>query len=422
MKILIVVDSFFKKAHVTPFRTRLFNEYLKKAGYETFVLTSKIDKNDHNENFEPEAVNRAYFYNRPIIFLFTEPIKIVFSKFLKIFGIEVKRDIIRQIFFIPDVYAWTIPWRTLQVLYVCLKEKIDIVFISASPYSIAFSGYLAKLILRKPIVLELRDLWDSEDPLFRKRIWLYRKIFDLQHKFVLAYISRLIVVTRGAENFYKSRFPKIRVDYIPSAPHPAIKCEEYKKPRQFNILICGRSFLDTREPALLFAALSKARIPITVQFVSEGQWYIDYLKKRFDLPENVQIERLKPIPMADLGQYISNASILYFAQNKDFKNADKNTAISSNTYHYIASGRFILADIPPGDNLDILKNYCNNFCAVLSDDPKEILGIVRNIYGKWEMGENIVLPPKEKYSCDYNWGSSSERLINIFGKVLKYEN
>lgn len=422
MKTLIVVDSFFKKAHVTPFRARFFNEYLKKSGHETIVLTSKIDKKDPNESLEPHMVKKAYFYHRPWVYRLTEPIKAASSKILKIFGIDVRKDILRQFFFIPDMHAWSIIPRMLQVLYICLKEKIDVVFISASPYSIAFSGYLARVLLKKPVVLELRDLWDSEDPLFHKRIWLHRKIFDLQHKFILSYVSRLIVVTKGAEKFYKTKFPRITVDYIPSAPHPAIKCAEYKKPDKFNILICGRSFLDIREPSLLFSALAKTNLPIIVQFVSEGRWYVEYLRKRFNLPENIKIERLKPVPMADLGVYINNACILYFAQNKDFKDADKNTAISSNTYHYIASGRFILADIPQGDNLDILKNYCNNYYAILSDDTDEIFKVISNIYNKWQRCENLVIPPKKEYEVDYNWKASGDRLFYILEALQKHLN
>jgi hypothetical protein len=145
MNILIVVDSFFKKAHVTPFRARFFNGYLRNMGHKTFILTSKIEESDPNELFEPELADKTYFYNRPILYRLTEPFKALLSKILNIFGKDLKQDIIRQIFFIPDIHSWCIIPRAFLVLFICLSQKIDLVFISASPFSSCLKQRLGRL-------------------------------------------------------------------------------------------------------------------------------------------------------------------------------------------------------------------------------------------------------------------------------------
>ncbi|MBW2995476.1 hypothetical protein KY312_03910, partial [Candidatus Woesearchaeota archaeon] len=121
------------------YRTLYFSENLKKFGWEPIVLTVKNPDKTYCNVGQIEApkgikIQRSHTIN---IYKLIGKTNALIYHFLKLFGIELKRNVIYDLIRFPDIfYLWT-PFAYFKAKKIIKKEKIDVIYISCPFHSSA---------------------------------------------------------------------------------------------------------------------------------------------------------------------------------------------------------------------------------------------------------------------------------------------
>ena len=85
----------------------------------------------------------------------------------------------------------------------------------------------------------------------------------------------------------------------------------------------------------------------------------------------VSIRVIDRVAHAEALELMQSASVLYLCQGWEEGITDY-IAVASKTYEYLATGLPILADCPPGDNADIVKQYASRAWVLTSRNVGEM--------------------------------------------------
>ncbi len=96
------------------------------------------------------------------------------------------------------------------------------------------------------------------------------------------------------------------------------------------------------------------------------------------------------------------------------------SAVAGKTYEYLRTGKPVLAVVPPGDNLDIIKQFANRCELVSNYRVDTVLNSITRLYSDWR---NNLLPkfitPGKNYIEYYNRRNLTQKLAQVFNSVTK---
>jgi glycosyltransferase involved in cell wall biosynthesis len=258
-------------------------------------------------------------------------------------------------------YSWCLP--DLQIAWfstirgVRLARTCDCVYASCSPFSSAVSACLIARLTGRPVVLDFRDPWtlnphSSHTP-------LQRRILTHLEKWAIRTCDALILNTPGAERSYRNRYPEHagKMTCVPNG-FDRLNLASSERPRQcFTIMHVG-DFYRSRTPARLLEALCELN-DAEIEFVQIGP-RSDVLDRYSD---RVRIRHLERVRHEDALQLMRTASLLYLVQGWEAGVSDY-VSVASKTYEYLATGIPVLAEVPPGDNADVIRRYATRAWVV----------------------------------------------------------
>ncbi|KGJ96787.1 glycosyltransferase [Colwellia psychrerythraea] len=222
-------------------RNYYLKQHFNKLGWCTKVLTIAEVDNDSDISFTDD----------------TDIIRVKSRDATEVFSIAGKYPKIVEI---PDRwYLWIIP-ALIKGYQQSKKNHFDYIYASFPAYSSTIVGYLLSKILKKPLVLDLRDPFRFRyDPENMPMHWLYR----LLEKHVIKQTKYLLTTTQACATFYQNlypNFPSTNVHVVHNGyAHefhqelPKISRDEVSKP--FILLHSGILYQIGRNPEALLIAI-----------------------------------------------------------------------------------------------------------------------------------------------------------------------
>jgi glycosyltransferase involved in cell wall biosynthesis len=321
-------------------------------------------------------------------------------------GVRLSRNYYREMLCVPDAQiAW---WSTIRGAR--LARECDAVYASCSPFSSAISGVMIKRLTGKPLVLDFRDAWylnpNSNNTAAREA--MIRRL----ERLAIAACDRLVVNTRGAESLYRRRYPEWghKVVAIPNGYDrldPAPKRSGSTRDR-FVIMHVG-TFYGSRGPDALLAALAEIGDP-SIEFVQVGSPF-----ETKNLPDlaNMAVRNVGSVPREKALQLMKTASLLYLKQGWQ-EDVREYTAVAAKTYEYMATGLPILAECPPGDNADVVRDYAAYPYVVTTRDVASVKAAV--LRARADRGD---LAPRvtDEFASEFDRGRLAAKLAEVLDEV-----
>lgn len=352
-------------------RSHEFARLLPQFGWEPLVLTVKDCKDPwilpvRGEDPAGIHVERTREWNLARL---TDSVHAISLRVARLFGVTLTRNVFREVLCFPDSQiAW---FSTLRS--VALARGCDLIYVSCSPFSSALSGVMAKRLTGRPLVVDFRDAW-SLNPHARLSK-LQRAMVNRLERRVIDACDALIVNTDGAARLYASVYPdhRAKIIAIPNGYDALTPVARGEPGGDFVIMHVG-SFYGSRQPDLLLECLAELDRKDIV-FVQVGGGFESYERFRGRL----RIEVLPAVPRKQALEMMRQASLLYLKQGWE-PGVSEYIAIGAKTYEYLATGLPILAEVPPGDNAELVRNYASPGYLVTSDDRGELRAAVERAY------------------------------------------
>jgi glycosyltransferase involved in cell wall biosynthesis len=389
-------------------RSAAFASLLPTFGWEPTVLSVRHGKDAaHRQNTDSVAgvrVVRTAEWNLGRIVSFLQGVA---NRPFKLAGRPLKRNLFRQMLCVPDdQIAWlsTLPGYRLG-------KAADVVYVSCSPFSSALSGLLVKRLLGKPLVVDFRDPWLSNSHAHfspYEKLWIRRL-----ERLVIQGCSRLILNTNGAEAEYRRRYPSHAHKFvtIPNGYDELIPARPNPSNSPFRIVHVGAFYLN-RTPTNLLHALVALNNP-DIEFVHVGEDSHDF--KGFIGRANMRI--LARVSRNEALEMMRTGSLLYLKQGQE-PGLARSSSIASKTYEYLATGLPILADCPPGDNLEIVQKYASRSYVVKSGSVSELQEAIETAYAE---RQSVVPHIREEFVRDFDRGRLTGLLASLFDELVQYE-
>ena len=348
-----------------------FAKLLPRFGWDPLVLSVMRSKDPWVEPVlgeDPKAlrVERTFEWNLAGLADFLHG---CWCRVARLFGIVPDRNLFREYLCFPDSQvAWFSTIRAQK-----LAGECRVIYVSCSPFSSSVSAAVVKRRTKLPLVVDFRDAWSLNPHIRFGR--LRRALVGRLERFVLGVCDALIVNTEGAGRIYKSVYPEYRnkIVVIPNGYDELTPVVRRTNDGIFKIMHVG-SFYGTRNPDLLLECLSEINREDIV-FVQVGGGFDSYQRFR----NQVKIEVLPALPRQKALELMRDASLLYLKQGWEPGVTDY-VAVGAKTFEYLATGLPILAEVPPGDNAEIVRRYASSGYTVTSRSRAELRRAVESAY------------------------------------------
>lgn len=403
-------------------RTVKFVKYLPRFGWEPAVVTVK-DKVYKKTNREIDKTFLKYIpkgthivrTNSIDLKKVSSTIKAQEESSSKRLSIKSVVNEIGGLLINPDAQMPWIPIAAWEGYKLISKYKIDMIYSTANPWSDHIVGAILCKVTGIPWVADYRDAWNLH-PYVTQPSKIRKKIHMFLEKKILQYANRTIFTTDGTRNDYKRVFGNGKFVTIQNAfdPDDFISVRS-KKSHQFTILYSGNIWPYTK-PSFFINVVSQwlKKIP-----EARRQFSIDILG-RYDRETKLLIDRHGLQDVIRLHGYLPHRKSISFLLGADvlLMTLDEGgeTVIPGKVFEYLASGKTILALIPPqGMAADILRREGRGDHIVNPRDAKAIEERITVLYTAYK---NNCLPihPVDNLE-EYTWSKATEKLVKVFHNI-----
>ena len=390
-------------------RSKEFVKHLPGFGWQPVVLSVKNPKDPWTTDFNEKTpsnveVFRALELNIPRLLRILDGVR---EKLLKLFRQRPTVNYFHDRLGIPDHYFGWMPYFK----GVRLARQCRCVYVSCSPFSAAISGLIIGLIARRPVILDFRDAWTLNPYMPHSNV--HRIIARWQERWALKRSSKVILNTRGALDLYKKNYPEMaeKFTYIPNGYD---ELPEFNKDTSMNelftIIHLGQ-FYGPRQPDLLLAALAKINNP-SIQFVQVGKPFESLARFK----DRVNIKVVPPLSHVDALAVMQSASLLYLKQGQ-VPGVGFHIAVAAKTYEYLATGVPILAECPPGDNADILREYAAQCHLLINPAEDDLEAAILEAFEK-RHNKKKTWPVKPEFKEKFNRKNLTKELVEQIEYLL----
>ena len=281
--------------------------------------------------------------------------------------------------FIPDNRIGWLPFALLSMLRKLRKQKFDMIFSSSPPFSVHLVGLLAKLILKKPWVVDFRDLWvfnPHKKPSTKVHLVISKYV---EHQ-VLGIADKILTVSGPLGEDLKVMYPDVpsgKFEVIPNG-YDADDFEmntHRKRNEKFSIGHIGSLYMASgRTPYYFLLALShlNKEIPDLAQrmevfFVGavdrHNRKIIDRMMSELNLGDILRCVDM--VSHSKAISYMREFDVLLFMIGKSVKGCGSSRGcISGKLYEYLAARKPVLALAEKGPIEELMKE---SRCGVLVD-------------------------------------------------------
>ncbi len=265
-----------------------------------------------------------------------------------------------------------VPLTFLKSIQIARKEKIDLIYVSCSPFSSGLIGVWLKHFTKKPLVLDFRDplaletCLSSTFPLFR------RKLNSSIEKYLFRNMDALIVSSDEIRHGYQMLYPELRHKIV--TVHNGFDAEfigqvENRKFQKFTIVYTGDFYSYSLTSEMFFKALHILKDEHVIyndnfQFLYYGESWKEIVKSSL----KYELEDL--VGASPRVKYVDMLSILTRSHMELLRIIKP--MISTKLFEGIALNIPFLATIPSGEVEAIIRKYSPSSYIITDDSPEHI--------------------------------------------------
>jgi glycosyltransferase involved in cell wall biosynthesis len=187
------------------------------------------------------------------------------------------------------------------------------------------------------------------------------------------------------------------------------------------LLHSGRFGVAGRDPICFLAAIKQLidkQIQIQLRIIGDQGSDFDHRIAELGLSGFVQVVGQVPHRTAIESMGQCDVLVIYQEQHNT-----RITPIAGKTYEYLRAGKPILAITPPGDNLDIIKQYAQRYETAAPDDTAGVAGSIQALYDDWKQGRlKKYKAPQNDYRKRFNREVLGARLAEFFNQIVTKTN
>jgi len=412
-------------------RTLKFVKYLPEFGWEPFVLTvNKPDAPVYDNSLFADIPTDAKIFKTKSMEPFT-----LYKKFTgKKLSDTIPNDVLinkentnlrekfarflRANFFIPDAKIGWIPFAVKKGEEIIKKEKIDLIFSSSPPPTVAIIGQKLAVKTGTKWVADFRDPW-LEIVYYQnlKRSNITKIIDSALEKRTLSKTNGIVTISEKIANLFEKKVPGKNVFVIPNGydetDFPKIK---FKKNEKLTIAYTGTISKD-RIPYPLFDALVKFKNEgikdLLLKFAGKfSPEFYNEIKTR-DIVDYFELHGF--VPHNKSTEILLNSDVLLLVidnvpENKGF--------LTGKMFEYLGCKKPIFAIGPTdGDANKILRETDSGKMIDYKDSQSAYL-LLKDYYLNWKNKVKVFRFNSGKYSRK----EITKNLSKVFEKVLKTLN
>ncbi len=408
-------------------RTLKFVKYLPEFGWRPYVLTvEKPDAPVYDEGLLAEIPPQAIITKTKAL----EP----FGAYKKFTGknsdekipadVLMKKEkslkekfakFVRANFFVPDAKIGWLPYAVKEGRKIIAREKIDLIYASAPPATVALIGYKLAKAAGVKFVADFRDPWlEIVYNQTMKRSKITVALDSLLEKKVLENADAIVTVSEDIANLLKSKSGNENVFVIPNGYDESdFQTIGKRNNDKFTIAYTGAMSPD-RVPYAFLNALARMK--------KEGVSNIKCVfAGRFAEEFHAEIERLDIADYFEIKNFVPHEESVKILLSSDalllvINNVPNNKGIlTGKMFEYLGCKKPIFAIGPVGGDADKILRETGSGAMADYDDNERAYEILKTFYENWKNGVTGFSFDVEKYSRK----KLTEQLTGIFGETVK---
>jgi len=328
-----------------------------------------------------------------------------------------------QFFFIPDN---KIGWKRKAcraAVELLQKERFDLIFATAPPYTDFLIGHYLKKSFRIPLVLDYRDAW-IDNPYHFYLTPIHRWIHHSLENRVLRASDKVITINRRIKEVLLKRYPFLQyqdVEIIPQGYDPA----DFDHagivplpPGQKMRLTYSGTFIDRRTPKYFLEALARIfneqpglRNKIEACFVGHFREENLKLVRRLGLQDAVRVTGY--VDHNECVRYLLASDVLWLIIGKG---NGEDMMSTGKLFEYLGARKPILGCVPDG----VAKTTIEDSGAGIVVEPDDVNGIaaaIKTLYRKYEAG--TLVGPAADYVEKFNRKRLTADLARTFELLVE---
>lgn len=427
---MIIAYGFPPIAYAGTHRTLRFCRYLPDNGWIPTVITIRENSDLHNDynllkripkDVEIHRTNNIDIWRSIIKKMVNEPDNRNGSRLRRFTerSRRILRSVVLNLLSIPDHMLLWVPFAVAKGMDLIRNNRYDVIFTTSPPHSEHLIGMILSKVSGKSWIADFRDPI-VDNFCIQELSPLGIMVNRLLERIIVRNAEKIILVSDYHHRKMSERYPSQRKKFIviKNGFDPdfiaKIEAERFDK---FTVVYSG-SFYRTITPDFFLQGLRQwidgkgrsVREDVQVLFYGVGCKRIELLAKQLDLEDVVKAGGF--IPQEDIIKKQKGANLLLLLIGFDEKSRG---VITSKLFEYIATGSPILAIIPEGDALDVLKDY-PRYYHVLNNDYERLAASLDAAYGEFLRKRHA---PEEGANGDLDYSQFSIKvqvkdLVNIF--------
>ncbi len=326
------------------------------------------------------------------------------------------KDVVSYSLAVPDFYCGWLPYA----LHACVQEVIedppDVIYAVGLPWTSFVAGYLLKVLLRRPLVIDFMDPWARAE--WSDRPPFFRRLDERMEAFFVRRADHVIANTEEvAEDFHirlgvpQGKLSVLTCGFDPSElPQPA----ERGRDEVFTLSHIGTLYGE-RNPrnllAALQAAVARGAIPpsgIRVNFVGRLEIQDPELERlRASPPLSGMVHWLPWLPQPDALRIVAESDMALVIQPRH------GLAIPAKLYEYAGLKKPVLALADPASAIDRLLRRERWGEAVPNEDlaaiQEKLISLYRS-HREGRIGEACFWDGRSRYTVQHLAGRLAEIL------------
>jgi len=406
-------------------RTLKFIKYFKNYNWEPTVLTtSDVGYYAHDNTLLKEVEDADVKIERvgggEINSLIKKngTIKIPGEKLRKVLSF------FSQTFFIPDnKIGWT-KKAIVKAREILKREKFDIIFVTAPPFSSVNMAVELKKEFNIPLVIDYRDLWFES--YFSFYPTLFHKSMNKKMEYnALRASDKITVTNRIIKEKILNTYQFLSFEDVTILSHgfDTMDFEGLEPEKRTNnrmIISYSGIFMEYNTPEYFLRAFKKITLEKPEIAANIELHFIGFLRKEnMKIIKKLQIEEFVKdfgyIEHKEAVRKLISSDLLWFMIGNR-KNID--ALLPGKLFEYVGSKKPIIACVPEG----AAKNSLQKYGATFFTNPFDINEIKNVIYKTYELYKTNSLPkPDEEFIQQYRRDIITEQLCKEFQFCMKTE-
>jgi glycosyltransferase involved in cell wall biosynthesis len=360
--VLIISKHFSPSFNIAGKRAYRFAKHLQSHGWRAIVWTSPLsegqpvdDSQLQLDQIHVEPTYGASFWSQS-------------GSSLPLATGGLKRRLKDAISIPIDKDIWLTSKASKMLKQLCLRENVDVIFASSSPYSALIQAWAANRMTDIPFCLDLRDPWSLNIIQKWKPLWV-RFVEQRIEKHLFRKASRVVLTCEDASNAYRSLYPKLPHNRITTITNSFDSDYEIKRTKPLGpiTLIHFGNCYGLRSLKTILLAIAKIRD--SREYPKDGIRLINYgrvLELDVDLAKSLNLEDVfQPHKQIDYEKglvILAQADLLMlpsFGEERLF--------IPGKTFDYLFARTPILCLANPCQLTRLIKNTCSGSVVSPSD-------------------------------------------------------